>query len=131
MATTIIGVVSANKTDKTITVVSHTRKTHPIYRKQYSETKKFLAHDEKNEAEVGDRVSIVETRPISARKHFKLEKIIFKPALREEVLAVTKEEDTANRPDSKSKTKEEEDDTAKEKKAEPKTKEEENDTAGK
>jgi small subunit ribosomal protein S17 len=115
MARTIIGVVSSNKTDKTITVVSHTRKTHPLYRKQYSETKKFLAHDEKNEAEVGDRVSIVETRPISARKHFKLDKIIFKPTLREDALEVTKDEEANQRPDSKSK----------------KTKEEENDTAGK
>lgn len=113
MARTIIGTVSANKADKTIIITTHTRKTHPLYRKQYSVTKKFMAHDEKNEAQVGDRVSIVECRPLSAKKHFKLEKILFKPALREEALAVTKEEDANKRPDSKSKTpKEEEDDSA-------------------
>ena len=83
MAKTIIGTVSSNKTDKTIVVTVQTRKTHPLYRKQYTESKKFMAHDEKNEAEVGDKVSIIETRPISARKRFKLERVIEKPKLRE------------------------------------------------
>ena len=83
MSRTIIGVVSSAKGDKTIVVTTHTRKTHPIYRKQYSVSKKFMAHDEKNEALVGDKVAIVETRPISKRKHFALDRIIEKPALRE------------------------------------------------
>ena len=83
MAKTIIGTVSSNKTDKTIVVTVQTRKTHPLYRKQYTESKKFMAHDEKNEAEVGDKVSIIETRPISARKRLKLERVIEKPKLRE------------------------------------------------
>ena len=83
MAKTIIGTVSSNKTDKTIVVTVQTRKTHPLYRKQYTESKNFMAHDEKNEAEVGDKVSIIETRPISARKRFKLERVIEKPKLRE------------------------------------------------
>lgn len=90
MAKTIIGVVSSNKTDKTIVVTVQTRKTHPLYRKQYTVSKKFMAHDEKNEAQPGDKVAIVETRPISARKRFTLDRIIEKPALREDSLAVTK-----------------------------------------
>lgn len=83
MARTIIGTVSSAKGDKTIVVTVHTRKTHPIYRKQYTVSKKFMAHDEKNEAEAGDKVAIIETRPISKRKHFMLDRIIEKPALRE------------------------------------------------
>lgn len=83
MAKTIIGTVSSSKTDKTIVVTVQTRKTHPIYRKQYTVSKKFMAHDEKNEAQVGDKVAIIETRPISARKRFKLDKVIEKPKLRE------------------------------------------------
>ena len=95
MAKTLVGTVSSSKVDKTIVVTVRTRKTHPIYRKQYVSSKKFMAHDEKNEAQVGDRVAIVETRPISANKHFKLDRIIEKPKLREDSLAVTKVEDTA------------------------------------
>jgi small subunit ribosomal protein S17 len=83
MAKTIIGIVSSTKSDKTIVVTVRTRKTHPLYRKQYTVSSKFMAHDEKNEAEVGDKVSIIETRPISARKRFMLERIIEKPKLRE------------------------------------------------
>ena len=83
MARTIIGTVSSAKGDKTIVVTVHTRKTHPLYRKQYTVSKKFMAHDEKNEAEAGDKVAIIETRPISKRKHFALDRIIEKPALRE------------------------------------------------
>ncbi len=83
MARTIIGTVSSAKGDKTIVVTVRTRKTHPIYHKQYTVSKKFMAHDEKNTAQVGDRVSIVETRPLSKRKHFALERILEKPALRE------------------------------------------------
>lgn len=93
MAKTIIGTVSSNKADKTIVVTVRTRKTHPLYRKQYTDSKKFMAHDEKNEAEVGDRVAIVETRPISAKKRFKLDRIIEKPKLREDSLSVTKAEE--------------------------------------
>ncbi|HVC36106.1 MAG TPA: 30S ribosomal protein S17 [Candidatus Dormibacteraeota bacterium] len=92
MAQPIIGIVSSNKTDKTIVVTVQTRKTHPLYRKQYTESKKFMAHDPNNEAQVGDKVSIVETRPISARKHHKLSQIIEKPLLREDALSITKDD---------------------------------------
>ena len=76
MAKRLIGTVSSNKTDKTIVVTVRTRKTHPIYRKQYTVSKKFMAHDEKNAAHVGDRVAITETRPLSARKRHTLEKVL-------------------------------------------------------
>jgi small subunit ribosomal protein S17 len=90
MAKTIIGTVSSTKGDKTIVVTVNERKTHPLYRKQYTVSKKFMAHDEKNEAQAGDKVAIVETRPISAHKHHKLDRIIEKPVLREDSLAATK-----------------------------------------
>lgn len=76
MAKSITGTVSSDKTDKTIVVTVRERKTHPLYRKQYTTTKKFMAHDEKNEAHIGDTVIIVETRPISKRKRFTLEKVL-------------------------------------------------------
>jgi small subunit ribosomal protein S17 len=95
MAKTITGIVSSAKSDKTIVVTVHTRKTHPLYRKQYTVSRKFMAHDEKNEAEVGDKVAIVETRPLSARKRHTLSKIIEKPMLREDTLSLTKVEESA------------------------------------
>lgn len=90
MAKSLVGVVTSSKGDKTIVVTVATRKTHPLYRKQYTVTKKFMAHDEKNEAQNGDKVEIVETRPISARKHHALHRIIEKPKLREDSLAAIK-----------------------------------------
>ncbi|HUC89854.1 MAG TPA: 30S ribosomal protein S17 [Patescibacteria group bacterium] len=82
MARMITGTVSSKKTDKTIVVVEHVRLTHPLYRKQYTVTKKFMAHDENNEAQEGDKVMISETRPISARKHFKLHHIVEKAGVK-------------------------------------------------
>ena len=76
MAKSITGVVSSSKADKTIVVTVRERKTHPLYHKQYTTSSKFMAHDEKNEAHEGDTVVIVETRPISKRKSFKLETIV-------------------------------------------------------
>lgn len=76
MAKTIIGTVSSSKVDKTIVVTVRERKTHPLYRKQYTVSKKFMAHDENNDANLGDKVSIMETRPISKRKSHKLLEVI-------------------------------------------------------
>lgn len=76
MAKTLTGVVSSDKGDKTIVVTVATRKTHPIYKKQYTSSKKFIAHDEKNEAHNGDKVVIAETRPLSARKRHTLVKVV-------------------------------------------------------
>jgi small subunit ribosomal protein S17 len=84
MAKKFTGIVASDKGNKTIIVSILVRKTHPLYRKQYTITNRFAAHDEKNEAKVGDNVEIIETRPISATKHFKLVKIIERAALNED-----------------------------------------------
>lgn len=78
MARKITGTVVSDKADKTIVLQITVRNTHPLYKKQYTRTKKFIAHDENNEAKVGDLVEVVETRPISARKRLTLTKIIEK-----------------------------------------------------
>ncbi len=76
MAKTIQGTVVSDKADKTIVLSVTQRKTHPIYKKQYSQTARYIAHDENNEANIGDMVEVVETRPISKRKTLKLSKVI-------------------------------------------------------
>ena len=68
----LTGVVVSNTNDKTITVVVSTSKKHPLYNKNFTATKKYRAHDENNEAQVGDTVEIMETRPLSASKRFRL-----------------------------------------------------------
>ena len=78
MAKTLTGVVTSDKADKTITVTVTSRETHPIYGKQYTVSRKYAAHDEKNEAKEGDKVIISETRPTSKTKSFKLDSIIEK-----------------------------------------------------
>ena len=75
MAKTLVGIVTSDVRDKTITVTVTSRQTHPIYGKQYTVSRKYTAHDEKNEAQIGDKVHIVETRPISKTKSFKLKQI--------------------------------------------------------
>jgi len=84
MAKQLIGIVTSDKPNKTIIVTVLTRKTHPVYKKQYSSNTKFMAHDEKNHATVGDKVSIIETRPRSARKRYELQEILERPVLRNE-----------------------------------------------
>lgn len=81
MSKTLIGFVVSDKNDKTIVVNVVTDKLHPIYKKKYVSSKKYQAHDEKNEAKVGDQVSIVEVKPISAHKHFKLSGIVTKATI--------------------------------------------------
>ena len=76
MAKTLTGIVTSSKRDKTITVTVTSRETHPIYKKQYTVSRKYAAHDENNDAHKGDMVRIVETRPVSKRKAFKLDQII-------------------------------------------------------
>ena len=73
-----IGVVVSDKMDKTITVQLETKKKHPMYSKQVKYSKKYKAHDEKNEATMGDLVEIMETRPLSATKNFRLIRVIEK-----------------------------------------------------
>jgi small subunit ribosomal protein S17 len=71
-----IGVVSSNKMDKTITVLVQRRLKHPIYGKYVKKTKKFHAHDEQNTCNEGDTVRIMETRPLSKSKRWRLVEII-------------------------------------------------------
>lgn len=82
MARSITGTVSSDKGDKTIVITVTERKTHPLYKKQYTVNTKFMAHDEKNEAKVGDLVTITECRPLSARKHFTLTKVVERGGVR-------------------------------------------------
>ena len=72
------GVVFSNKMDKTITVAVKWKEKHPIYGKFVSKTKKYHAHDEKNECNIGDTVKIMETRPMSATKRWRLVEIVEK-----------------------------------------------------
>ena len=76
MAKTLTGVVTSDVADKTITVTVTSRETHLIYKKQYTVSRKYAAHDENNDAHKGDTVRIVETRPVSKRKAFKLDEIV-------------------------------------------------------
>ena len=71
-----VGVVSSNKMDKSATVVVQRRLRHPIYGKFVKKTKKFMIHDEKNECNEGDLVRIVEFRPLSKRKRWRLSEIL-------------------------------------------------------
>ncbi len=71
-----VGVVSSDKMDKTITVVVEARATHPVYGKTIISTKKYKAHDEANDAKIGDTVEIMETRPLSATKRWRLVRIV-------------------------------------------------------
>ena len=76
MAHTLIGTVTSDLRDKTITVSIVSRETHPLYRKQYTKTRKYTAHDEKNEAKKGDLVQIMQVAPISKTKAYTLVKVI-------------------------------------------------------
>ena len=72
------GTVVSDKMDKTITVMVETKKTHPLYGKRVKYSKKFKAHDENNECNIGDTVRIMETRPLSKDKRWRLVNIIEK-----------------------------------------------------
>ena len=71
-----VGVVTSNKMDKTITVAVKRKEKHPIYGKFVNKTKKYHAHDEKNECNIGDTVKLMETRPLSKMKRWRLVEII-------------------------------------------------------
>ena len=75
---TRIGVVVSNKMEKTITVAIERKVPHPIYKKYFKKTTKFTAHDEKNECQVGDKVKIMESRPLSKMKRWRLVQIVEK-----------------------------------------------------
>lgn len=71
-----IGTVTSNKMEKTITVNVETVKQHPLYKKTIRTSKKYKAHDENNEAQIGDVVRIMETRPLSKDKRWRLIEIV-------------------------------------------------------
>ena len=75
---TRIGVVSSNKMTKTITVAVERKVKHPMYGKFVKKTTKFHAHDEKNECTIGDTVRIMETRPLSKTKRWRLVEVVEK-----------------------------------------------------
>lgn len=75
------GKVVSDKMDKTIVVEIATKKSHPLYGKRVKFSRKFKAHDENNEAKIGDIVEIMETRPLSKDKHFRLIKIVEKAVI--------------------------------------------------
>ena len=72
------GVVVSDKMDKTIVVAIKTKVRHPLYGKMVNRTRKFKAHDENNECGIGDTVKIMEARPLSKDKHWRLVEIIEK-----------------------------------------------------
>ena len=81
----LIGHVVSNRMNKTIVVQVVRRKAHPLYSRVISKAKKFYAHDEKNEAHIGDVVKLEETRPLSKLKRWKLKEVLRKTALVPEV----------------------------------------------
>jgi small subunit ribosomal protein S17 len=72
----LTGIVVADQNDKTITVLVESYKKHRLYGKRVKQTKKFACHDEANQAHVGDKVKIMETRPLSKSKRFRLLEIV-------------------------------------------------------
>ncbi|PID29881.1 30S ribosomal protein S17 [Candidatus Saccharibacteria bacterium] len=72
---TLTGIVTSDARDKTITVTITSRETHPLYRKQYTVSRNYQAHDANNDAHVGDKVTIEESRPLSKTKSFVLKSI--------------------------------------------------------
>jgi len=75
---TFVGKVVSNKMDKTISVAVERRLRHPLYGKLVKKTSKFMAHDEKNACKIGDKVKIMETRPISRNKRWRLVEVVEK-----------------------------------------------------
>ena len=75
------GRVVSDKMDKTVTVMVETYKKHKLYGKRVKYSKKFKAHDEQNEAKIGDVVRIMETRPLSATKRFRLVEVVEKAVI--------------------------------------------------
>ena len=87
----LIGSVVSNRMNKTIVVQVIRKRAHPLYIRVISKAKKFYAHDEKNEAHIGDVVKLEETRPMSKLKRWKLKEIIRKTALVPEVVTDPKQ----------------------------------------
>ncbi len=80
---TMLGFVVSNKMDKTVVVAVETRKVHPLYKKAVKRTKKYKAHDENNACGIGNKVKIVETRPLSKEKKWRVAEIVSKKEMAE------------------------------------------------
>ncbi|MDH7526163.1 MAG: 30S ribosomal protein S17 [Peptococcaceae bacterium] len=78
---TITGIVVSDKMDKTVVVAVENYAQHPVYKKIIKRTRKYKAHDEKNECKTGDRVKLMETRPLSKEKRWRVVQIIEKAPL--------------------------------------------------
>ncbi len=77
---TLVGVVSSDKMDKTIVVAVNRMVLHPTYKKYIRKKKKVKAHDERNECHIGDRVLLIETRPLSKEKRWRVKEILERAA---------------------------------------------------
>lgn len=108
MAKTITGTVSSIAGDKTIVITCQWRLTHPLYKKQYTVSSKYMAHDEKNECSVGDKVTISESKPLSARKRYVLNEILEKTILSTDDKKAIEGDETAKDKSTKKKSSEEE-----------------------
>ena len=75
---TRIGIVVSDKMDKTVTISIERKVPHPIYKKYFKKTTKLMAHDEKSECGVGDKVKVMETRPLSKNKRWRMVEIVEK-----------------------------------------------------
>ena len=75
---TRVGIVVSDKIEKTITIAIERKVPHPIYRKYFKKTTKLMAHDEKRECRVGDKVKVMETRPLSKNKRWRIIEIVEK-----------------------------------------------------
>ncbi|MFB3057750.1 MAG: 30S ribosomal protein S17 [Ignavibacteriaceae bacterium] len=75
---TRVGIVVSDKMEKTITIAIERKVPHPIYRKYFKKTTKLMAHDEKRECRVGDKVKVMETRPLSKNKRWRIIEIVEK-----------------------------------------------------
>lgn len=107
MAKTITGTVSSIAGNKTIVITCQWRLTHPLYKKQYTVSSKYMAHDEKNECKVGDKVVISESRPLSARKRYVLNEILSRATLTVEDKKIIEGDDTAKEKAKKTEDEEE------------------------
>jgi small subunit ribosomal protein S17 len=125
-----LGLVVSDKMDKTVVVAVETPKRHPLYKKTMKRVVKYKAHDEKNKCQVGDKVIIVETRPLSREKRWRVSEIVAKAEVveispeeitREELAKVIPEKKAKEKPEEK--TKEEENKEAAEAKPAKKAKE--------
>ncbi len=76
----LVGVVTSDKMDKTVVVTVERRYQHPLYKKVVTSTKKYMAHDEANACRMGDKVRIVESRPLSRQKRWTVEAILERAA---------------------------------------------------